>query len=123
MNGVHQHQLAKTAPLEALVYSQPSNPNCRQRWIARQPFGFLRWEIQKWNAGSRQRVVGSHTTCGHLNHDKTICDSPADVLSHLRLKVSVKRVFAAAERGSIMPVRERLEAKRDRGHSTPNSSR
>ena len=47
MNGVHQYQFTKAAPLKAMVDGQSPNTNCRQGWIARQTFGFVRREIQQ----------------------------------------------------------------------------
>jgi hypothetical protein len=53
MNRIHQHSLAKAAPLVAPDDGQPSNPNCRQGGVPRQSLRFVRRKVDERNAGRR----------------------------------------------------------------------
>ena len=53
---------------------------------------------------------------------EAISDMAADVLGYLRLKITIKRIFAAAKKRALVFLAERLQTKWRR-HSAPSSSR
>jgi hypothetical protein len=53
MDSIHEHEFAQAAALEAEIYSEPADANCRQSRIARQPFRDRGREIDQGYAGGR----------------------------------------------------------------------
>lgn len=88
---------AQAAPLKSLVHGQSADPNGGHRRITGQTPGLVRRKINEGDTPCRNRVPGRNMVGGNFDSHEAIRYTTADVLGHLRLKVTIKRIFAAAK--------------------------
>ncbi len=105
-----------------MVHGEPPDANGWHGGITRQTPRFVGRKVNERNTRGGQRVVCGYLVRNVFDSHEAISDTAADVLRHLSLEITIKRVFTAAKSRALMFAAELLQTKGKRHHS-PSSSR
>jgi len=111
MERVRQQKAAIPAALQSLIDREASEERRRDEGIARQALGYFRRQFREPNGRRRQRVVSADCPVRQNEH-KRRRKLFAGILAGLSSEIPIEWFDAAAERISIVPRSERLDAER-----------
>jgi hypothetical protein len=92
--GISQERHTQATALKSLVHGETPDANGGHSRVTRQTSGFGEGKIIEPDTRGGKGVICANVARGGFNSHETIRDPATDVLGNLRLKITIKHIFA-----------------------------